>query len=257
MGAPRAEALCLNFGGALSYQSGDWAEAEQDLQRAITLYRELGSASGESLSQQRLGVLLTAMGRLDEAWEILADGVAVAERATMRSHCLTRMHASMARNRLAAKDIAAAMQCMEVGAAVAAGHGACVTCSALLLPEAVRVAIAAGDLDQAEVHVRELEALSDEYGSLAWVGMATQARGRLQVARGAPADAIEALRAAAEAYDKAAAPYELARTRQVWAHALRELGKPTDAAALEAAAEGAMNRLGAAGIEGWVVLAEQ
>jgi len=68
MGAPRAVALCQNFGGYLDFQSGAWDEAEQSLCYAVETYRVFGAASGESLSLQRLGVLLTAKGRLAEDW---------------------------------------------------------------------------------------------------------------------------------------------------------------------------------------------
>jgi tetratricopeptide (TPR) repeat protein len=67
MGAPRALALCRCFGGALEFQLGRWKEAESSLREAVALYRDLRAASGDALSQQRLGVLLTAKGQLDQA----------------------------------------------------------------------------------------------------------------------------------------------------------------------------------------------
>ena len=45
----------------------------------------------------------------------------------------------MARNRLAARDLAAADEYLSLGDITAKRHGHCVTCNALLLPEAVRV----------------------------------------------------------------------------------------------------------------------
>jgi hypothetical protein len=45
---------------------------------------------------QRLGVVLTAGGRTDEAWDVLGEGLVAAERAIMRSHCLTRIFATSA-----------------------------------------------------------------------------------------------------------------------------------------------------------------
>jgi hypothetical protein len=102
MGAPRAIALCQCFNGALEYQAGHWAEAETVLRESLRLYHELGAASGEALALQRLGTLLTARGHLDEAMALLEEGVMVAGRASMRAHCLTRLYASMTRNRLMA-----------------------------------------------------------------------------------------------------------------------------------------------------------
>ncbi|HEX4509136.1 MAG TPA: BTAD domain-containing putative transcriptional regulator, partial [Burkholderiaceae bacterium] len=60
MKAPRAVALCENFSGMLDFQGGRWSEAETQLRQAIDRFRLVGSASGEALSLQRLGVLLTA-----------------------------------------------------------------------------------------------------------------------------------------------------------------------------------------------------
>src|SRR5207248_3556124 len=114
MGALRAVALCRCFGGALHFQNGKWEDATSDLVEAIDLYRKLGGASGESLSLQRYGVLLTAQGKLDHAMTSFDEGVFAAERATMRSHCLTRLYASMARNRLAANDLGAATDAMRL-----------------------------------------------------------------------------------------------------------------------------------------------
>src|SRR5262245_1753350 len=108
MSAPRAIALCQCFNGALEYQAGHWQEAETALEESIRLYRQIGAASGEALACQRLGVLQTAGGRLDEALAVLEEGVVAAERALMRAHCLTRLYAAMARNRLAADDREAA-----------------------------------------------------------------------------------------------------------------------------------------------------
>src|SRR5712692_1727660 len=130
MGAPRAIALCRCFGGALDFQVGRWAEAEAALREAVGLYREIGAASGESLSLQRLGVLLTARGRLDQALASLEEGTLAAERAILRSHCLTRVHASTVRNRLAAGDLDAAQRSLAEGRATASRHGNCLTCNA-------------------------------------------------------------------------------------------------------------------------------
>jgi hypothetical protein len=66
---------------------------------------------GEALACQRLGVLQTAQGRLEAGRETLEEGAVVAERAVMRAHCLTRIYAAMARNRLEAGDLAAALTC--------------------------------------------------------------------------------------------------------------------------------------------------
>ncbi len=211
MGAPRAIALCECFSGALDFQVGAWPAAERDLRQAIERYRGIGAASGEALSLQRLGVLLTARGQLAEALASLDEGVMVAERAIMRSHCLTRLQAALARNRLAAGDLDGAREAITTGDLHAARHGHCVTCNALLLPEAVRVALRAGDVADADVRTRALEAAADEFGSQAWRAMARTARGRVLAAEGRRAEAVAAFSGARVAWTAVDATYDAAR----------------------------------------------
>src|SRR5262245_14531846 len=197
MGAPRAIALCQCFTGALEFQAGHWADAEAALGESIQLYREIGAASGEALACQRLGVLQTARGQLDDGQATLEEGVVAAERALMRAHCLTRLYAAMARNRLAAHDVPAADQALALGLAMSERHGHCTTCDALLLPAAVSVRVAQGDLAAAETFCRQLDAAADQYASRMWVAMARQARGELVATRG---DVDRALACYAEAH---------------------------------------------------------
>jgi DNA-binding SARP family transcriptional activator len=211
MGAPRAEALCRCFGGALSFLSGDWATAEAELRGAVELFRRVASACGESLSLQRLGVLLTAQGRLEEARALLDEGIAVGVRAAMRSHCLTRLYASMARNRLAAGDLSGAQGGIEAGLVEVARHGNCTTCSALLLPEAVRMCVAAGRLAEAEDHAARLEAVAARFGSRLWSAMAQQARARVLAAQGLRPAALQVLEIARQGFEAADDAYDAAR----------------------------------------------
>ncbi len=211
MQAPRAIALCQCFNGALEFQAGHWEEAESALHESIKLYHELGAASGEALAWQRLGVLQTARGQLDEAMASFEEGVIAAEQAVMRAHCLTRLYASMTHNRLTAGDLEAANQHLALGLAMSERHGNCTTCHALLLPAAVSARIAQGDLVGAEDFCRQLDEAATQYASSAWVAMARQSRGELAAAQG---NLNDALRYYAEAQAKFAAAgneYEAAR----------------------------------------------
>jgi hypothetical protein len=248
MGAPRALALCFNFGGALDFQAGRWAAAEKSLRDAVTLYGEVGSASGESLSLQRLGVLLTARGEIEEARRVLGEGLVVAERAAMRSHCLTRLHASMIRNRLAAHDRAGVEASLAEGLEAARRHGRCVTCNALLLPEAVRAQLYLGDLAAAEDSAARLAQTSAEFDSQAWSAMAAQAGGRVELARGRAAEAAASFARARAGYLAVEQPYEAARCLLAQAASLRADGRD-EAAELERTARAELAVLGTAGVE--------
>jgi tetratricopeptide (TPR) repeat protein len=211
MSAPRAIALCQCFNGALEYQAGHWHEAETALDESIRLYRQIGAASGEALACQSLGVLQTARGRLDEALAILEEGVVAAERALMRAHCLTRLYAAMARNRLTAGDLSAADQALCLGLAMGQRHGHCTTCDGLLLPAAVSVRVAQQDFEAAEVFCYQLDEAAIHYGSQMWLAMAHQARGELSAGRQEWEVALAAYVEAQQAFRAAGHDYEAAR----------------------------------------------
>lgn len=252
MGAPRAIALCHNFGGALDFQTGDWNRAEESLAKAVEMYREVGSASGESLSLYRLAVLRTAVGDTEGARDLLNEAVVVAERAAMRSHCLTRIFASLLRNRLAAGDDDGIRESFQEGLEAARRHGHCVTCNALLLPEVVRGALAMEDLDTAEKHAAKLEETAAEFESRAWTAMSRQAWGRVRLARGRFDEAIGEFERASRIFGEIQQSYDDARARLGLALALERRGHDGDARraeALRTEAQAIFERLGAAGIE--------
>jgi DNA-binding SARP family transcriptional activator len=252
MKAPRAIALCENFAGTVDFLAGRWDEADAQLRRAIEGFRLVGSASGEALSLQRLAILLTARGQLDEARRLLGEGIVVGERAAMRSHCLTRMYASLARNRLAAGDHPSASESLREGLAEAARHGHCTTCNSLLLPEAVRVELASGNLSGAETYARSLDDVARRFGSRVWIAMAEHARGRVAAARGDLDDARGALDRARRAFDEIGSPYEAARCAMAASRlpgAKKASAAAADRAALAHAARTTFERLGAVDLE--------
>ena len=211
MGALRAIALCQCFSGALEYQAGHWQQAEAALRESIQLYRQIGAAVGEALACQRLGRLQTAQGQLDEGMSTLETGVVAAERADLRAHCLTRLYATMTRNRLIAGDLAAADRTLTFGLETSERHGHCSTCDSLLLPAAISVRIAQGDLDAAGAFYRQLEQASSRYGSGLWVAMARQARGEYLAACGDLDDALTSYANALTGFQAAGYDYEVAR----------------------------------------------
>ena len=229
MGAPRAVALCQCFNGALEFQAGHWIEAELVLRESVKLYREIGMASGEALALQRLGTLLTARGQLDEAMVLFEEGVIAAERAIMRAHCLTRLYASMTRNRLTAGEVEAANHYLALGLAMSERHGHCATCHALLYPAAVSVHIAQGALPMAEEFCKQLEDAAREYQSRAWVAMARQARGELANAQNDLETALICYEEASLAFKATGNEYESARCLTAMAQIRRKRKSPGDA----------------------------
>jgi predicted negative regulator of RcsB-dependent stress response len=211
MGAARAIALCHCFVGALEFQSGHWSTAEDALRQSIQIYREIGAASGEALACQRLGLVQTARGQLVEGLATLHEGLATAERALMRAHCLTRIYATIVRNRLAAADLVAADHALTLGLAMSERHGNCATCDALLLPVAISVRIAQADFAGSETVCHQLDEAAEKYASHLWVAMAHQSRGELAAAQGKLGDALKNYAEAQERFATAGNEYEAAR----------------------------------------------
>jgi tetratricopeptide (TPR) repeat protein len=229
MGAPRAIALCQCFNGALEFQAGHWIEAESVLRESVKLYHEIGAASGEALALQRLGTLLTARGQLDEAMILFEDGVIVAERAIMRAHCLTRLYASMTRNRLTAGEIDAANHYLALGLAMSERHGHCATCHALLYPVGVSVRIVQNSLSLAEDFCLQLEDAAREYQSRTWVAMARQSRGELATAQNDLETALTCYEEASQAFKASGNEYESAHCLTAMAQIRRKRKLPGDA----------------------------
>ena len=211
MGATRAIALCHCFAGALEFPSGHWSTAEAALRKSIQLYREIGAASGEALACQRLGVVLTARGQLAEGLSTLYEGLAAAERALMRAHCLTRIYATIVRNRLAAADLPAADIALATGLAMSERHGNCATCDALLLPAVISARVAQRDFTAAEDCCLQLDKAAEKYASRMWVAMAQQSRGELAVAQNRLDDALGYYSDARQGFTTAGNEYEAAR----------------------------------------------
>jgi tetratricopeptide (TPR) repeat protein len=197
--------------GTAALAAGDLDLADVALRDALEHHRRAGSALGEALALERLGTLLTQRGRLDDALELVQDGVVVAERATLRRHALARLHAVEARNRLAAGALYAAEDAVREASETAARHGECAACDAAFRPELVRVALARGRVGDADAEATLLEELARKRGGRAMVATARLARARVLAARGRAEDAIAALAAARAGFLAVGHRYEAAR----------------------------------------------
>ena len=117
---------------------------------------------------------------------------------------------------------------------------------ARLLPAAVEILLAAGDVAGARTAADELGGIAGGYGTPALRAVAGHADGAVLLASGAARDAVVALRAAARAWRELEAPYEAARVRVLLGLGCRALGDE-EAAAMELdAARDVLARLGAA-----------
>jgi DNA-binding CsgD family transcriptional regulator len=101
-----------------------------------------------------------------------------------------------------------------------------------LLPAAVEIMLAAGELDDARAACEELERLGAGFPSVLLAALVAQARGAVDLASGDARAALGALRRSEQAWQDIAAPYERARVRVLVGRACRALGDE-DSALLE------------------------
>jgi class 3 adenylate cyclase len=114
-----------------------------------------------------------------------------------------------------------------------------------VLPVAVTIEIAVGDLDAAREAAAELERRAASSGTPAFAAAAGGARGEVALAEGRTDDAVRELRRAWQAWCEVDAPYEGARTRVLLAQAYRAEGSHADATMELEAARATFDRLGA------------
>lgn len=196
----------------MALAAGQLEAAELSLRDALAGFRAGGSGLGEALALERLGTLLTELGRMDEAAQLLDTGVVAAERGLLRHHALTRLHAAEIRNRLAAGFPSQAEVAAREASEAAARHGACLACDAAFRPEVVRVLLAFGRLDDAEVEVRALEEIARQRGGRGLLAISRFARARIHGARGRTDDALVSLAQARAGFLGSGLRYQAART---------------------------------------------
>lgn len=114
-----------------------------------------------------------------------------------------------------------------------------------LLPSAVRIAVAAGDIDTARARQGELEEAAEATGSLLHLAGARESAGRIELAEGNTARAASILRDAIRLLCELEAPYETAHVRLALAEAYTALDDSYAAALESDAARATFERLGA------------
>src|SRR6476646_378905 len=113
-----------------------------------------------------------------------------------------------------------------------------------LLRAAVDVALARGDLDEAERHCDELESGAEVFGTPGFRAWAAHARGAILGQQGRHAESLDALRASLREYRTQQSRYETAQVYEWMAVAHKSLGDDALAAADAATAENIYAQLG-------------
>jgi DNA-binding CsgD family transcriptional regulator len=209
---------------------GAWSEAEAEARRASAELTFNPMAAGHAYYQT--GEIRRRIGNLDGA-----------EEAFTRAHELGyQPQPGLALLRLAQGRARAALGALSLAVA---GESANRLRRARLLAAQVEVAIAAGELGVAAAAADELEAIAADFGTPALRASAAMARGALRLAKGEPAEAIEALREACATWQELRLPYETAQARLLYGVAIGRAGHADDARFELRAAQAAFERLGA------------
>ncbi|MGW4929190.1 LuxR C-terminal-related transcriptional regulator [Agromyces sp. NPDC004153] len=201
---------CRVYRAALMRRRGQLTEAEAELELAA---RSLTDGNGVLVAGH-------ACYELGEVHRLLGQDDA-AELAYRRATALGRTaQPGLALLRLRQGDLDTALHGLRRAVAEATG----VPARARLLPSVVTVALAAGELTEAEQALTELDELALALRSSALDAEAARAHGEVELASGRPEAALPLLRRSSDTWRRLFAPYETARTGVLIARACRALG---------------------------------
>lgn len=222
---------CAVHRGQLLRLHGDWAGALTELDLAIDRYRQVGSMDAAGVAACEIGDVRRLRGDYDAAdlaYQRAADlgfdpqpGLALLW---------------LARGQVGAASAAIARQLAEPGGPVQ-------RCQ--MLPAAVEVLLATGEVADARAAAGELAELAAGFGSLSLEAVAAQAAGAVELAADDAAGALPYLRKALHLWTRAEFPYDRARVRILAGRALAALGDAESARRELEAGRAELRRLGA------------
>lgn len=222
---------CAVHRGQVMRVRGAFEQAIAELDAAAARYVAADTPAAAGLAFAEKGDLLRIRGQYDAAEEAFQQAIGLGH-DPQPAHALL----SLARGRT---DAACAAVRRLLGEPRDPIH------RSQLLPGAIDVLLAGGDLAAARPLVAELVAVGDRFESSSLRAMAGYAVGSLALAGDQPEEALAALRAPQQEWRELGWPYETARTQVLVGRALRELGDEESATAELAAAARALAALGA------------
>jgi DNA-binding CsgD family transcriptional regulator len=223
---------CAVHRGQIMRLHGAYREAVEEFAAAAERYAVLGTPEAAGLAHAERGDVLRIQGRYDEAEAAYEQA---SDHGFEPQPGLVLLW--LARGRTKAARAAVLRTLAETGIAVHRTR---------LLPAAVDVLLATGEIEQAREAASELQELADRFACTALTATAAQTAGRLELETGDPAGALPYLRKAIQLWSSLRCPYETARTRVLVGRACAALDD-TDTSTKEfAAARKVFTELGTA-----------
>jgi DNA-binding NarL/FixJ family response regulator len=226
---------CAVHRGQLMRFHGAYADALEELARAVDRYALAGGDPALGLAYAERGDVLRLMGKYATAHEAYDDAVRFGNQAQPGRALLL---AAEGRAEPAASAVRRALG--EAGDPV---H------RCRLLPGAVDVLLAAGAEDEAAALAAELAGIAESFGCATLRAAAHDATARVALARGDDDAALAAARLALRQWTSLSARYEVACSRVLVGRALRRLGDEESAVAELTEARTCYAELGAAPAE--------
>ncbi|MFH5832954.1 AAA family ATPase [Halalkalibaculum sp. DA384] len=149
MGDFRCVAVCHYALGTMHLWRGQRHQAVEELAASLELHEQVGSPAGMAYSLARKSVLHTLTGASELGWQAIQDGLAYANQAAVRDHCLQRLYGVGIWNRIESDDIKRAQQMVEKSEALLDETGACGACALELYPWMAYFYLHTGQLDRA------------------------------------------------------------------------------------------------------------
>jgi ATP/maltotriose-dependent transcriptional regulator MalT len=226
---------CAVHRGQVMRVRGTYDEALAEFDVAKERYRALGNVGFAGLAMVERGTVLRILGRLAEAAAAFDEAIEYGQDPQPELAMLW-----LAQGRVDAAVGAVRRLLAEPRDPV---H------RAQLLPAAVEILLAAGEVEESGALVVELEGIAASFGCATVTARAGQAAGAVAIARGGAASAAPVLRRVMHDWASLKAPYEGAQARVLLGRALRAMGDEESARAELAAARRAFTELGAAPAE--------
>ncbi|MCU7948240.1 MAG: AAA family ATPase [Candidatus Thiodiazotropha sp. (ex Cardiolucina cf. quadrata)] len=164
LGDTRCVAICKYALGTIKLWQGETLDAQMNLDKSLQLHKEVGSPAGMAYTLARRAVLHTAEGATDLGWAAVKKGMAYADQAAIRDHCLQRLYGVAIWNRMEAGDRGEVVTLVELSENLLETSRPCTACSVDLYPWLAMYYLQQGEVEKAATCAEQLKTLAAKTG---------------------------------------------------------------------------------------------